>query len=453
MLKLAMKKHFISIILFLLCLLVSSPVEAHLTLGVVIGTDEGSSEITSDRAHSLASLLAEKLQEEVVVKELSDSATLINWLDHLAALDLALLSVEDIKANRDKFLLVGQFDEQGKLNLFARQDLDGDLLQRVARIARESGFVPWRSAEPIELVASPGVEQPEVTVVVADVAPREQAPPVFTSIKPEVALEAVVGKEPSEDEQQKIIEEVLTFVDAVPAHELAETSPTILDEETGVLSGDEIVTFLGEDTVALMVAQPDIPPELRPPGVPIIRPGRLPQRATVVEDELLVASIPEPRRNIEPSRPPKLLPEPEPEPGVIYVVPFVAIMVPDEVNARIFDQFVDLLNREGAAFGLQFVILKEGLRRVTPEWLAIRKYVTGEIYAYVEDAGSSWTELRTKARVTYRHPGQDGPAFGFEYPVKNFFDHDRSSLEVERIKMADNVAMVLAEELLKALQN
>ena len=125
----------------------------------------------------------------------------------------------------------------------------------------------------------------------------------------------------------------------------------------------------------------------------------------------------------------------------------------DEVNARIFDQFVDLLNRDGAALGLQFVILKEGLQRIPPEWLAIRQYVTGEIYAYVEDSSCCVTDLRTKARLTYRHPNQNIPAFGFNYPVKSFFDHDRSTLNVERAKLSDDIAATLAGELLKALQN
>ena len=163
--------------------------------------------------------------------------------------------------------------------------------------------------------------------------------------------------------------------------------------------------------------------------------------------------MPEPLKNIEPRRAPNLLPEPEPEPGVVYVVPFVAVMVPDEVNARVFDQFVDTLNREGEALGLQFVILKEGLQRISPEWLAIRKYVTGELYAYVEDSGCCSTDLRTKASLTYRRPNQGDPTFGFEYPVKSFFDHDRSTIDIERVRLADDIAMTLANELLKALQN
>lgn len=85
--------------------------------------------------------------------------------------------------------------------------------------------------------------------------------------------------------------------------------------------------------------------------------------------------------------------------------------------------------------------------------MAARNYVTGELYAYVEDAGSSSTELRGRARLKYHRPNQEIPALIFEYPIRSFFDHDRSSLDIERAKLADNVATTLAGELFKALQN
>ncbi|GEM_PF-6404013 len=807
-----MKRHFIFILLFLVCLLVSSPAEARLTLGVLVGTDEASGEISSEQVRTLASMLAEKLQEKVVVKEMSDSATLINWLDRFAALDLALLSAKAIESNRGKFLLLGSVDEQGKFNLVSRRGAEGDLPQRVARVVRESGFVPWKlsatiksqakqveeesppsvelkpttideviasqaepqhvpllrpgrawapqeervyrdilpsdepllkklvlgvvpdprgllqtseqaaslvayleevlpvsvkvrdftrietftewfmrhrmidiavlspaiakanlgrdyqpvvklfrtdrpgeesaelvvvrrgqaeevqtqlqrvfldmaltaegqallaglkisevlvpngvsghapvvaqpavidqpqkrlsppvyaelikplapsevivkalprlpetdvptpalpvpemssldsslpalktapveppvvsavpvvtpkrivpelvpyepvmaaapplpqaavvpelvvpveppvvSAVPVvmpkrivpepvpdepvmaavpplppaavvpEPVALPNVDQPEVPSFVETVIPREPELPMDTSVEPDFESESV-----ADNEQQKIIEEVMAYAEVVPAHEPQERNLPVIDANENALSDDEILSLLGEDTVAAVVAQPDIPPELRPPGIPVIRPGRIKRRTTAAEDELLVASIPEPRRKTDPAQLPKLLPESEPEPGIVYVLPFAAVMVPEEVRARIFDQFVDTLNLKGEALSLQFVILKKGLQQVTPEWLAVRKYVIGEIYAYVEDSGSNWTELRSKARLAYRSPDQNVPAFNFEYPVKRFFDRDRSTIDIERTKLSDDISATLSSELLKALQN
>ncbi len=227
----------------------------------------------------------------------------------------------------------------------------------------------------------------------------------------------------------------------------------VVSEEAPVDHSAYFSEILGESGVATVIAQPEIPQSLRPPGVPIPRPGRLPRKSTLEDDQKLLSSIPLPLQSTRRSQPPKLLPDPEPEPGVIYVVPFVSVMVPGEVDELIFDRFVDLLNERGESPGLKFVILKEGLRTVGFDWLSLRKYVTGEIYAYVEDSGCCNTDLRARARLTYFRPNQEDPEFRFEYPVEIFFDHDRSTIEVERVNLAENIAETLAAELFKALQN
>jgi hypothetical protein len=254
------------------------------------------------------------------------------------------------------------------------------------------------------------------------------------------------------EEQQLIVEEITEFEDVVPAYDLAETTPVVEDPSEPLAEAD-LIAMLGEETVASIVAQPDLPQELRPSGIPVVRPGRIPDRSRVEEDKRLVATIPEPLRRTEPARPRPLLSEPSPEPGIVYVVPFVSVMVPNQVSDRIFDQFVDIMIREGEALDLQFLILKEGLQRVTPEWLAARKHVTGEIYGYVEDAGSASTELRAKARLIYRTSNKNTSALNFQYPIRRFFDNNLSDLDVERIKLSDAVAETLANELLKVLKN
>ncbi len=310
-----------------------------------------------------------------------------------------------------------------------------------------------------DLVALPEAEQPKTTAVVEEIVPDELESPVIIPTDPEIESELVLSEDPldfeqqEDNDQQKMLTHLLKFAEPVSAHEQTEVDPVVSDENTEAWTDEEFAAVLGENRVATVIARPDIPRELLPSRVPILRPGRTTRRTTAAEDELLIASMPEPLKNIEPSDLPDLLPEPEPEPGVIYVVPFDAVMVPAEVKARVFDQFVDILNREGEALDLQFVILKEGLERVSPHWLSVRKYVTGEIYAYVEDSGCCSTDLRTKARLTYRRPNQEAPTFGFEYPVKRFFDHDRSTLDVERVKLADDIAGTLANELLKVLKN
>ncbi len=256
------------------------------------------------------------------------------------------------------------------------------------------------------------------------------------------------GPDSAATEQEQIVEELLQFAEPASPQIMSEIKPVIIDSDA--LHEDEIIALLGEDTVASMVAQPDIPQELRPPGVPVIRPRRT---ASAIDQGLLLTSLPDPIPQKEPVRPSRLLPEAEPEPGVIYIMPFVSVMVPKEVSDRIFDQFVDTLIAAGEDLAMQFVILKEGLHKVDPDWLAVRRYVTGEIYAYVEDAGSTATDLRAKARLTYRKPYADEPAFGFMYPFSKFLDNNVSTIEEERIKLADEVAKTLSGEFLKALQN
>jgi hypothetical protein len=151
-------------------------------------------------------------------------------------------------------------------------------------------------------------------------------------------------------------------------------------------------------------------------------------------------------------KPPPLLPEPDADPGIVYVAPFITLMVPPEVQERVFDQFVDTLNQRGAAQKLKFVILKQGIDKVDRSWLEARKYAVGEIYGYVEDSGCCSTDLRTRVRLTYYRAHQPEPVLKYEYPVRTFFDHDRSNLAAERQKLADQIAGALVDELFKAFQ-
>jgi hypothetical protein len=127
-------------------------------------------------------------------------------------------------------------------------------------------------------------------------------------------------------------------------------------------------------------------------------------------------------------------------------------MVPPEVEERIFDQFIDTLNQLGAARKLKFVILKQGVNKTDPVWLGARKHAVGEIYGYVEESGCCSTDIRARVRLTYYRAHQVEPVLKYEYPVRVFFEHERSTLAVERHKLADQIAGVLVEELFKALE-
>lgn len=303
-------------------------------------------------------------------------------------------------------------------------------------------------------VAAAVAEEPVVAAVVTPVEPPTApvSPPVEPTRSESLPAPATTPPPVTEQEElQRIVEELLPRESEAVA--LTDEPVTEFTKPQAPPANEDITSMLGENPVVAMVSQPEIPEGLRPPGIPVLRPGRIQKRATAEEDKRLLQEMPQPLKKTYVQPPPSLLPEAEPEPGVIYVIPFVSVMVPQEVDGRIFDQFVDILNQQGASLELRFVILKEGLQRVDPDWLAARKYVTGEIYAYVEDSGCCSTDLRTKARLTYRRPRQTDPAFGFEYPTKRFFDHDLSTLAKERLALADNIAQVLASELLSALKN
>lgn len=141
----------------------------------------------------------------------------------------------------------------------------------------------------------------------------------------------------------------------------------------------------------------------------------------------------------------------KPADRLLYVVPFLTIMVPAEVEAGVFDHFVDALNEQGAASGYEFVILKEDIETIDPEQLAGRTYLTGEIYGYVEESGCCSTSMRLKSRARLFQPGQTAPTLELSYPKEVFFEHDYSTLVVERRKLMDDISTALADSVLAAL--
>jgi hypothetical protein len=135
----------------------------------------------------------------------------------------------------------------------------------------------------------------------------------------------------------------------------------------------------------------------------------------------------------------------------LYIVPFDTIMVPGEVSEGLFDLFVDRLNLKGAQKGVEFIILKQGVEQVDADWLAGREYLTGEVFAYIEDAGSTMTDIKARSRIRLYQPGGSEPALHIDFPTELFYQNDYSSLAAERRKLADEIAVTLADRFLAAL--
>lgn len=142
---------------------------------------------------------------------------------------------------------------------------------------------------------------------------------------------------------------------------------------------------------------------------------------------------------------------PRTQPQTVFVVPFTTIMVPDEVSAGLFDRFVDQLNTLQNQKGLEYIILKQGREAIDAQWLNARDYVTGEVFAYVEEVGSSTASIRAKSRISLFQTGQAGPTLQLDYPVEIFYEKDYATLAEIRqklaVKIADNLSLRLSDAL------
>lgn len=139
------------------------------------------------------------------------------------------------------------------------------------------------------------------------------------------------------------------------------------------------------------------------------------------------------------------------QPQQVFVLPFTTVMVPNEVSENLFDRFVDNLNQQQAATGLEFVILKRTPQEIGEKWLSEHDYVAGEIFAYVEDKGSSTVSMRARSRLSYFSVGQTDPALKLNYPVEIFYEKDYQTIEAARLQLAEKVADHLAKKLLETL--
>ncbi|WP_020677386.1 hypothetical protein [Geopsychrobacter electrodiphilus] len=135
----------------------------------------------------------------------------------------------------------------------------------------------------------------------------------------------------------------------------------------------------------------------------------------------------------------------------IFVVPFTTIMVPAEVTEGLFDRFVDNLNAAKSGTGLEYIILKQGLDKIDPTWLKAHDYITGEIFAYVEDAGSTMASIRAKSRIRLFQSGQADATLQLDYPVEVFYEKDRVTLGSARRQIAKKISDSMSQKLQEAL--
>ena len=138
---------------------------------------------------------------------------------------------------------------------------------------------------------------------------------------------------------------------------------------------------------------------------------------------------------------------------VMCVVPFINTLVPENFSSPVFNNFIDDLNRNRLKTEVKwFYIIKEDIPNPKPDWLTKQAYITGEVWSYIEESGCCSTDIRVNARVRLYEPGKKEPAAEIYVPMDSFFEHDRSSLEMERERLAKRLAGEMADQIIRLLE-
>lgn len=133
---------------------------------------------------------------------------------------------------------------------------------------------------------------------------------------------------------------------------------------------------------------------------------------------------------------------------ILYFVPFLSILAPDEVTSALFNRMVDDFDGAAAGSGLSAQILQRELSSIDKAWLSQQYYVTGEVFAYRQDSGCCSTEIKLNTRLQLYQPGAPYPVVRILLPYRILFDHDRSNLEIETERMTTTLAEQLRNALL-----
>ena len=143
---------------------------------------------------------------------------------------------------------------------------------------------------------------------------------------------------------------------------------------------------------------------------------------------------------------------PTPDQNIVYVQPFSNILVPDAFSETVFNDFVDDLNNNRLKTDVKwFYIIKEDPKDIDPAWLEKQVYLTGEVWSYIENAGCCSTELRVTARLRLYEAGKKDPTLEILVPMESFFEHDRSTLAVERQRLAKRLAAEMTDKTISLL--
>ena len=139
---------------------------------------------------------------------------------------------------------------------------------------------------------------------------------------------------------------------------------------------------------------------------------------------------------------------------MVPIVPFSNTLVPAQFSETVFNDFVDGMNDHQQQAGFSwFGIVKDDMKELEKVLLPTHIYITGEIWSFIENSGCCSTELRVKSRLRIHRVKTGELLWEAEIPLDSFFDHDASTLPVEREKIGKRLSTIMIAETLKALQS
>jgi hypothetical protein len=138
---------------------------------------------------------------------------------------------------------------------------------------------------------------------------------------------------------------------------------------------------------------------------------------------------------------------------VLPVLPFVNTLVPDSFAESVFNTYIDTLNDNRSGTPIKwFTIVKDDFKEAARLLPAGHLYLAGEVWSYIENSGCCSTELRVNARLRLYRSGTNELLMEIQLPTEGFFDHDRSTLAVERERLAHRLATDMARQTLQVMK-
>jgi hypothetical protein len=138
---------------------------------------------------------------------------------------------------------------------------------------------------------------------------------------------------------------------------------------------------------------------------------------------------------------------------MVPILPFASTLVPETFSEGVFNDYVDDMNDSRGKTGFSmFAIIKDDLKNTEKILSPAHIYISGEIWSYIEDAGCCSTEIRVKSRLRIYRVKSRELLWESVIPMTSFFEHDSSTIAVEREKLIKRLSSLMSQMTINALQ-